>query len=61
MDVLITGTNISKVTFKIYTLYLYLILSDGEDKTEEEVPPPKPVQTSIRVRNPPGGKSSGIF
>ncbi|KAG8201562.1 hypothetical protein JTE90_011235 [Oedothorax gibbosus] len=33
---------------------------DGEVKTEEE-PAPKPVTTSIRVRNPPGGHSSGIF
>lgn len=33
-----------------------------EDKEDDSPnPPAKPVQTSIRVRNPPGGKSSGIF
>ncbi|GBM01848.1 hypothetical protein AVEN_218969-1 [Araneus ventricosus] len=32
-----------------------------EEEKKTEVPPAKPITTSIRVRNPPGGKSSGIF
>ncbi|GFT63453.1 uncharacterized protein NPIL_660501 [Nephila pilipes] len=32
--------------------------AEEEKKVEA---PSKPIQTSIRVRNPPGGKSSGIF
>ncbi|KFM82431.1 hypothetical protein X975_09200, partial [Stegodyphus mimosarum] len=38
--------------------------NDKDETAEEkevEVPDAKPVQTSIRVRQPPGGKSSGIF
>jgi hypothetical protein len=36
---------------------------DNEEVKEEERADvsSKPVQTSIRIRNPPGGKSSGIF
>lgn len=35
---------------------------DNEEVKEESADvPSKPVTTSIRVRNPPGGKSSGIF
>ncbi|CAL1265102.1 unnamed protein product [Larinioides sclopetarius] len=32
----------------------------NEEEKKAEVPS-KPITTSIRVRNPPGGKSSGIF
>ncbi|XP_055927783.1 jupiter microtubule associated homolog 1-like [Argiope bruennichi] len=32
-----------------------------EEEKKTEAPPAKPITTSIRVRNPPGGKSSGIF
>ena len=38
------------------------VCDNEEVKVEESASAPsKPVQTSIRVRNPPGGKSSGIF
>ncbi|GIX77347.1 microtubule-associated protein Jupiter [Caerostris extrusa] len=36
------------------------VQENGEEEKKPEIPT-KPIQTSIRVRNPPGGKSSGIF
>lgn len=37
------------------------VATQAAEEEKKVEPPSKPVQTSIRVRNPPGGKSSGIF
>lgn len=54
--------NLTGLCFCIFVLVKILTISFFIYIEEEAEPvPSKSVQTSIRVRNPPGGKSSGIF